>query len=192
MLEKLFGSKVRVKLLRSFLNSPSANLEIKEVAKKLRLKQSKLTPFVRDLILLGLLREAATANKSAKASEARFSLDPSSFLYPELKALFLKSDLLFERDLVARLERLGSVFYLALTGRLVGIPSIPVDLFLVARVNRRRLHRLMKSFERELGREINYAVMTKQEFAYRRSLTDRFLYSILEGRKIVAVNRLKI
>jgi hypothetical protein len=50
----------------------------------------------------------------------------------------------------------------------------------------------MKSFERELGREINYAVMTKQEFAYRRSLTDRFLYGILEGRKIVAVNRLKV
>src|SRR3989338_5449570 len=49
---------------------------------------------------------------------------------------------------------------------------------------------LIKRFEKELNREINYTVMTYQEYKYRHDITDRFLYEILGGKKIVIVNKL--
>ena len=50
----------------------------------------------------------------------------------------------------------------------------------------------MKSCEKELDRDINYSVMGRREFEFRRTMTDKFLYDMLERKKIVAINRLSI
>ena len=63
------------------------------------------------------------------------------------------------------------------------------DLLVVAKISAPMLQRLMKRFEQEMGHEINYTLMTPDEFIYRRDITDRFLYSILEGKKIVMVDK---
>jgi len=40
-----------------------------------------------------------------------------------------------------------------------------------------------------LEREINYTVMTKEEFLYRKDITDKFLYTILDGKKVEIINK---
>ncbi len=60
----------------------------------------------------------------------------------------------------------------------------------MGRVNRTKLVSVIRNFEREVGREINYTVMTPQEYKYRRDVTDKFLYSILESKKIAIVDKI--
>ena len=107
-----------------------------------------------------------------------------------LLRLFLKSRVLLEKDFVKKLAASGSVSYLALMGVFVGPEPAPTDLFMVGRVNHDKLLALIKDFEQEIGHEVNYTVMTPQEYKYRRDVTDRFLYSILESKKIVVVDAL--
>jgi hypothetical protein len=119
-------------------------------------------------------------------------VDTSSLLYPDLRTLFVKSELFFEREFLKRLARCGTPHYVALMGRFVGDSKAKVDVFLVGAFHQQRLRTLMKSCERELERELNYTVMSRREFEFRRTMTDKFLYDMLERKKIVAINRLNI
>ncbi|MDP3771468.1 MAG: hypothetical protein Q8R16_04160, partial [bacterium] len=64
------------------------------------------------------------------------------------------------------------------------------DAVIVGKLNRPLLARLMRQFERDLGRPMNYTVMSEREFRYRWDVGDRFLYGILEGKKIVVIDEL--
>jgi len=200
MLEQLFGSKTRVRLLRLFLNNHKAAYFVRELTRKIGSQINAVRNELDNLVAMGILivvqeekntAAAAGTKKKAGASQKKFyKLNTDALLYPELKALFTKSRVLLEKDLVKKLAGLGSISYLALTGVFVGPEPAPTDVFIVGRVNREKIVSMIKSFEQEIGHEVNYTVMTPQEYKYRRDVTDRFLYSILESKKIVVLDQL--
>lgn len=210
-LEQLFGSKTRVKLLKLFLNNAERFYFIREIARTINSQINSVRRELLNLKNLGVVREVGRREENylipVKNDKNRFSgkfkrvkrkddvkkffqANSDFILFSELRALILKADFLLEKNFVRAVGKVGTVDYLVLTGNFVGLPGIPVDLFLVGRLNRRRLARLIKSFERDFGRVINYTVMSRQEFRYRKDITDRFLYNILENKKIVMVNQL--
>ena len=111
-------------------------------------------------------------------------------LYPELKALFLKSRLLLEDTLIKKIQKIGQVRLLVLTGFFVDFPFAQTDVLIVGRINRKKLKNSIKKFERDLGRSINYTVMSTPEFKYRHDLTDQFLFNILENRKVTVIDKM--
>ena len=54
------------------------------------------------------------------------------------------------------------------------------------------LQKLIGELEVDLGHEINYTLLPKEEFLYRKQVSDRFLASILGSEKVVMVNRLGV
>ena len=64
------------------------------------------------------------------------------------------------------------------------------DILIVGKVNRNKLKRLINKFRKEMDKRIRYTVMSKKEFEYRNDLTDKFLYHILENRKIVITDKI--
>jgi hypothetical protein len=212
-LEQLFGSKTRVKLLKLFLNNPDKKFFVREVAREINSQINSVRRELLNLKNLGIILEVEVPKESYLVpkvnSQKKFSgkfkkvknknvikkffqANSDFILFPELKALLLKADFLLEKNFVNAIRRVGSVDYLALTGRFVGISGISVDLLLVGRFNRKKIARLVKSFEKDFGREINYAIMSRQEFKYRKDITDKFLYSILENKKVVMVDGLGV
>lgn len=111
-------------------------------------------------------------------------------LYPELRALFAKSGVLLEKEFAQKLSRTGKVYYLALTGHFVGNTDAKTDIFIVGDLNREKVAAAIRKFEQSLGKEINYTIMAPDEYRYRKDLTDRFLYSILESNKMIIVDKL--
>ncbi len=198
MLEQLFGSKTRVRLLRLFLNNHKGSYFVRELTRKIGSQINAVRNELENLVDMGILvvvqeekEPGAGPRKKASASQKKFyRLNTDALLYPELKALFTKSRVLLEKDLVKKLAGLGSISYLALTGVFVGPEPAPTDVFIVGRVNREKMVSLIRGFEQEIGHEVNYTVMTPQEYKYRRDVTDRFLYSILESKKIVVMDEL--
>lgn len=212
-LEQLFGSKTRVKLLRLFLNNVNKFYFVREVAREVNSQINSVRRELLNLKTLGIINEIKMPKeiyllpKSDKQNKFLgdfkkikqkdvlkkfFQVNTDFILFSELKALLLKADFLLEKKFVKAVQEIGNVDYFVLTGNFVGLPEIPVDLFLVGRFNRRKLSRLIKKFEKDFGREINYTVMSRQEFKYRKDITDRFLYDILENKKIVMVNELGV
>src|SRR5512133_763897 len=153
MLEHLFGSKTRVRLLRLFLHHPEEAFFVRELARKTHFQMNAVRRELENLTKFGALMEikpsAANKEKGPSGQRRYYKLNTDFVLYPELRALLLKSQVLLEQNFVKRVQDMGAVKYLALTGRFVDDAALPTDLLVIGKVNRERLARLIHDFERE-------------------------------------------
>lgn len=184
MLEQLFGSRTRAKLLKLFFNHPDKSFYVREITRKIGERINSVRRELANLTDLGLL-------KSFPKNKRKFYQVNSSFvLFNELKDLIFKSHLSLENNFLKKLQKIGSLKLLLLTGRLANNPQINTDILIVGRINRSKLKRLMKTFQKSIDQELNYTIFTPKEYRYRKEITDRFLYAILEGKKIVLINQI--
>ena len=219
MLNKLFGSQARVKILKLFLTHPDEKFYIRQIARDLKLQLNSVRRELDNLEQFGLLisnpeemdgeeeivltredfikqikpkdkKKGKSKNIPLKYEKKYYQVDKSFVLYAEIKDLIVKAQLLYEKDFVEKMQKSGNVKLLILTGFFVNDQTKPVDLFAVGRFNRRSINRIIKELERDLGREINYTILSINEFKYRRGITDVFLFDILEGNKITVIDEL--
>ena len=195
MLFELFNTKQKIRILQLFLNKPEDALTIRSAARILKLQQPTvaraLRQFIKADVIIKKAKKEAVRGKDRK--ERAFSINKDFILYPEIRALFLKAQLLIEGDLVEKLKRLSGISLIIFTGALAGGEkgvNGEADMLIVGKVNRDQLKKIMRSFEKQMNLEITYAIMTKSEYEYRKDITDKFLYGILEGRKMVVLDRI--
>ncbi len=193
MLENLFGSKTRVKLLRLFLHNPEQAYFVRELTRKVSSQINAVRNELEHLVAMGIVSVATDikpepVGTGAMAQRKYYRLDRTCLVYNELQALFAKDRMPIEQDFVKRISTIGNVAYLALTGFFVGSTTAPTDMLIVGRIENDKVLPLIRNFERELGREINFTILTPAEFRYRKEITDRFLYSILEEQKVVLID----
>jgi len=120
-----------------------------------------------------------------------FMANPDFMLHDDLRSLFSKVKILIKQSLVQQIDSKGKIDYLAFTGKFVDDPDVPTDIIIVGSIDQKVLQKLVKGFETEFGTEINYTLMPRDEFLYRKQITDRFLFSILEHEQVVMINRIK-
>jgi len=195
MLEQLFGSSTRAHLLNLFLRNPNEAFYVREITRKIHSQINSVRRELKNLEEIGLLETYSELDENdpkSRKPKKYFRVKKDFILYQELRALVLKSQLLLQRDLKKKINEVGQVSYLALTGSFLGRDDMAVDLFVIGRVNADKLKRLIKKFEKSLGSEINYSVMTSKEFEYRRQITDKFLFAFLESPKIVLIDKIDI
>ena len=184
-LDQILGSRTRAKILRLVLTNPEKSYFVREIVRKVR---EHLNSVRRELTLL---TEIGVITATGEHVKRYYQVNSSYPLYPELKALIFKAEVLEEQRLLGDIQESGRLMLLLLTGYFVGRDDVPTDVLIVGSVNRQRLQRLMTTFQEHFDRELHYTVLTRQEYQYRHSLTDRFLYAILNGPKIIVVDRRK-
>lgn len=121
-----------------------------------------------------------------------YQADKNFILFEEIRALVVKAQVLYEKDFIKKLRKIGKLKLFILGGIFINNPDSLTDMLIVGRINKNRLVRMIKELEKELGKEINFTLMDTKEFKYRRDITDIFLYDILEGKKIVVIDEVKI
>lgn len=198
MLEQLFGSKTRVHLLRLFLANQGEAYFVRELTRKIGAQINSIRNELENLAAMGIIETVESGDKAGqtdgggRSAQQRkyYRVNTGSLLYPELRALFAKAGILLERDFVQKLDKAGTVLYLALLGHFVGETGAPTDVFIVGKLNRDKVNAAVRGFERAIGREINFTVLSPSEFRARKDLTDRFLYGILDAKKVVVVDKI--
>jgi len=176
VLEMLFGSKTRVRVLRLFLLNPESEYSAGEVAKKNMISLVSVRKELSALKKINFIKE-----KSKKGLKT-YILDNSFHFYPELKSLISKSTASPESKSLARLKGIGDVKLALISGIFLNYPKSKVDMVLVVNnINRGKLKNLMSSLEAEIGKEVSFALMNSEEFKYRLDMLDRFLLDFLEG-----------
>jgi len=199
MLEQLFGSKTRVHLLRLFLANQEECFFVRQLTRKIGAQISAVRNELDNLTSMGIIEIAKGDGEDGTDSEEvgrssgqrkYYRINKDCLFFPELRALFSKSGVLLEKQFVQRLSRAGTLQYLALMGYFVGESDAPTDIFIVGKLSKERVTSAVHSLEQGISKEINYTVMNPTEFTYRKELTDRFLYDILDARKVVVVDAL--
>jgi hypothetical protein len=89
------------------------------------------------------------------------------------------------RDLITELP---GVRLALLAGVLVKGSTSDVDLLLVGEIPTVKLRNVVKQIEASESRELNYAILSYDEFYYRLSVRDKFITEILNGKHAVLVD----
>jgi len=117
---------------------------------------------------------------------------------PELRSLILKSSPAEKDKMTKRIMNLGRVKLALVSGIFLNNSDIfdnhgsaGTDLFIVGDdINKRKLRLFLKSLEAEVGKEIRFSLMEKEEFEYRYSMFDRYVRVLLEGPHEKLINKL--
>ncbi len=196
MLAKLFGSLARVKILKLFLLNADASYYIRQISRHLNLQPNAVRRELENLETMELLtshqgeegEEGADDEKPGKNDRKYFQANRQFVLFNEIKDLIIKGQILCEKDFTDKLRKLGTIKLLILSGLFINDKQAPVDMLIVGNFNKEKVAKLVKELEEELVNEVNYSVLSEEEFYYRRQVTDVFLYSVLEGKKIVVID----
>ncbi len=199
MLEQLFGSKTRARLLKAFFMKPDKAFFVRELSRTIDAQINAVRRELELLLKIGIIKvedkpsqETVESNAKSGASLRKYyRIDTESIIYSEMHALVLKEKVLGEQQFVKDIEKKGGdISLLILTGAFTGRSDVDTDVLIVGELKERNLSKLMIQYETEFGFEIRYTTMTTQEFVDRRYVMDKFLYSIFDGKHHKVVNTL--
>lgn len=200
LLAKLFGSDLKVKLLRLFLNKPDEAFVLPEIAKRFGANPASLKKQIKELLNMNFikpdLKELIIEFKNKKQKKTKikgFRLNNFFPFYWPLKTLILDAPAVSREIIVRKLKGAGKLNLIVLAGNFVQDDKSKLDLLIVGdRLNRAKIEKAVKSIESSVARELNYSVMPTDEFKYRRNMRDRFLCDILESSHEKILNKLEI
>jgi len=187
ILEQLFDSPVKVKLLKLFLRNPEVSFGLREIVKKTRADKISCRRQI------SKLEEIKFIKSKFKSGRKIYSLNSGFVFYNELKTLVLKSSPTSKNKILGRLKNVGRIKLALLSGIFLELENSRADLLIVGDgIKNKKLAGFLKDLESEVGKEINYVVLTTADFKYRYNMFDRFIRDILEKPHEKLINRLKL
>ncbi|MBC7868986.1 transcriptional regulator [Candidatus Saccharibacteria bacterium] len=193
MIDALFGSKTRVKLLHLFLNNPGQSFYVREITRKIDEQINSVRRELSNMLEVGIISSDSADNKLYYQVNQRYEY------YVPLRAIFgdglneanvvpTSSDEL-SAELSATIRNIPSLSLAILSGVLVRGSTSGVDVVLVGNLPTVKVKTAIKAIEKLQGRDINYSVLSYDEFYYRLSVRDRFITEILNGKHSIVIDR---
>jgi hypothetical protein len=128
--------------------------------------------------------------RSRRGTTRRFTLNGEFEYLKALQALLLNAPARGE-DIARRLRSAGGVRFIAIAGTFLGEWEAALDLLVVGdRISERRLKNKIKSLEAEIGKELRYALLPSQDFAYRLNMNDKLLRDVLDYPHRIVLDRI--
>lgn len=111
--------------------------------------------------------------------------------YPELKNLISKSNVYPQCKSLGKIAKLGNIKLAVISGVFISYHKSKADMILVGDgISKNKLRNLMNTLEAEIGKEINFVLMTMDEFKYRLNMLDKFVLEFLEGPHEEIINKI--
>jgi DNA-binding transcriptional ArsR family regulator len=163
MLKDLIISKVRVKLLQEFLSDPKQIIHVRDLVRR---TSEEINAVRREL---AHMEKAGMVKKEPRGNRVYYWFRNDYPLYNELISLVAKTCGIGDAILKNK-NRLGRVSFVMMSGKFLRrLPRQPedVDLLVVGDIVLPELSNLVRVEESTRGHEINYTVMSDEEFQSR-------------------------
>lgn len=181
ILEHLFGSASRSKILSRLLLHPDENYYVRELAKLIDEDSTNVSRELRQLEKLGIVR----ARVAGRQRHYRAATD--SPVYPELRGLVAKTSGLADVLSTALAQLRGQIELAFVYGSIAAAretSSSDIDLMIVGKVTLPDIVAATTDAQALLGREINPSVYSAQEFRSKLHGRSHFLTTVARGPKI--------
>lgn len=185
MIDALFGSKTRVKLLHLFMNNPNRAFYVREITRKIDEQINSVRRELSNMLSIGIIQSDSSNSSNNKLY---YEVNQTYAYYQPLKAIFGDNQVAATEaetassDWSKRLKPLGDVRVALLSGSVVRGSTSEVDVLIAGSVNKTQVKHFIKSLEDEEGRLLNYTVMSYEDFYYRLSIKDKFITDIINGK----------
>ncbi len=183
MLGDLIISRVRVKILELFFLNLGKIFHVREIVRK---TNEEINAVRREL---AHLEKAGLMSKERRANRLFYLLRRDYPLYYDLLELLVKSSGL-GGGIIKNKAKLGKIKFAMISGKfarnLVRNQS-DVDLLVVGKVVLPELSQLVRQEEVRREKEINYTVMSEEEFLFRKRRRDPFIIEVLRGSRVIII-----
>ncbi len=195
MIDALFGSKTRVKLLHLFLNNPGQQFYVREITRKIEEQINSVRRELSNMLAVGIITSDSADNKLYYQVNQRYDY------YPPLRAIFSDEPFILPAnnssidedgvndEYIKLISSIPGVRLGVLAGVIVKGSTAPVDILLVGDLVTSKVKSAIKLIEEQEGREINYTVLPYDEFYYRLSVRDKFIMEIVNSHYVVALDK---
>ena len=176
-------SRVRVKLFTIFFSMPEEMFYVRQLVREC---DEEINAIRREL---DRLTKAGIVRPQARGNRLYFSLNKQYLFYPELMRLVTKISGL-GAAVIKNQQQLGKVKFVFLSGRFVRrMPyrQDAVDLLVVGEIVMPQLASIVQQEQIKVKREINYSVMSEEEFKFRKSRRDPFILDVLKESRIMLI-----
>lgn len=192
MVEQLFGSKTRVKLLQLFYSNPNRSFYVREITRKIDEQINSVRRELSNLLNVGIITSENTNNK------LYYEVNQKYEYYEPLQQIFgggvkkLTKKTITEDDEPeapdSGLKAVGHVELVVYTGQFTRDSSAGIDILVVGEVNRNALQKYVDDLEKQEKKSLKYAVMSLPDFKYRQQIHDRFAVAIENAKKQIIVD----
>ncbi len=185
MIDALFGSKTRVKLLHLFLNNPGKAFYVREITRLIDEQINSVRRELSNMLEVGIITSDSADNKLYYQVNQRYDY------YVPFRAIFADEPIATQPENKKhigwheQIAGLQGVRLALAAGVLVKGSASGVDLLIVGDAPVVKLKNIIKQIEKSEGRELNYSILTYDEFYYRLSVRDKFITEILSGKHTV-------
>jgi hypothetical protein len=197
MIEQLFGSKTRVKLLQLFYSNPNRSFYVREITRKIDEQINSVRRELANLLNVGIIVSDNTNNR------LYYEVNQTYEFYDPLRAIFggakmsgagvpattTKAKKTAATPEEEKLKALGHLELVIYTGQFTRDERSGIDMLIVGDVNQNALQKFVSELESQENKEIRYTVMSPTEFNYRRQIKDRFITTVLDSKKQVLVDK---
>ncbi|MGH9857142.1 MAG: winged helix-turn-helix domain-containing protein [Acidobacteriota bacterium] len=182
-LEKIFGSRTRVKVMTLFTTGVKRPYFVREIS---RIVNERLNAVRREL---GILEKIGMLTSFEEKRRKYYVVQETFILYKELASIMQKAGSGVEDVLFKHLENIGDVQYACVSGYFTGALA-PTDLFVIGAIDDHKLENFVHHIERQVNREISYTPMSINEYQYRLNFNDIFLRQLFSVSYKELVNKL--
>lgn len=201
MVEQLFGSKTRVKLLHLFYSNPNRSFYVREITRKIDEQINSVRRELANLLSIGIIVSDTNDNK------LYYEVNQQYDYYEPLAAIFGgKGAKVVTKPKAAvasgasptedkthseadEIRSLGNVELAIYTGQFTRDENSGIDVLLVGDLNQAKVHNFITSLEARENKDIRYVLMSSKDFSYRSQINDRFIVTVLESKKQVLVDK---
>lgn len=211
MIEQLFGSKTRVKLLQLFMANPNRSFYVREITRKIDEQINSVRRELANLLSIGIITSDTNNNrlyyevdqkfehyealasifggkKIKKTSETKNKIAKKSQSEPDNSSA---EDVKIEESanpVLDKFRKTGNLKIMLLCGQFTRDESSGADLLLVGDLNISKVEKAVSELETTENKEIRYAVFGLDEFKYRKQINDRFVTNLITSKKQVLLD----
>lgn len=182
----LFGSKTRVKLLNLFFNSPDQKFYVREISRTIDEQVNSVRRELTNLESVGVVKSSTEDRKIYYQANQRFKY------YLPLRVIFagvkIGDDISVDKK-TSDIDKWQSelsyiqneVELLVLFGVLANDPKSNIDMLLVGDNYGHKLSEWASKIENKEGRELNYMILSMEDFYYRYTTQDTFIKGLFKS-----------
>jgi DNA-binding transcriptional ArsR family regulator len=183
-LSDLITSKVRIKILELFFSNLKEIYHVRGIVRQIEEEINAVRRELEKLEKDGILR------KEPRGNRIYYSVRPEHSFYGDLISIIGKTTGL-GKNLIDSRTKLGKVSLIMFSGKFVRMKDRKheddVDILVVGEVVLPELASVIRNEEVKRGKEINYTVMSREEFEFRKKRRDPFLLGILGGSRVMII-----
>lgn len=197
MVEQLFGSKTRVKLLKLFYTNPNRSFYVREITRKIDEQINSVRRELANLLNVGIITSDSTNNRLYYEVNQKYEYyQPLGQIFgaapittKKTKEVPAKADQPTAAKEPDEFKALGNVELALYTGQFTRDETSGIDLLIVGDINQHQLDKYIEALEKKESKEIRYAVLSVDEFKYRDQISDRFVANIRSAKKQILLDK---